>query len=52
MWAAVGLVIGRESLTVNSAPGLPETMTIAAGITGLIAFAMSYFFAWDNGSDD
>jgi hypothetical protein len=49
---AFGLAIGNEELTVTTIPGLTQTMTITAGITGLIAFAMSYIFKWDTSGED
>ncbi|MGA5535085.1 hypothetical protein [Mycolicibacterium nivoides] len=49
---AVGLAIGSTTLTVHTIPGLEETMTITAGITGLIAFALSYVAQWDVSNQD
>ncbi|MBV6760387.1 hypothetical protein [Rhodococcus opacus] len=49
---AAGLLLGNAELTINTIPGLAETMTISAGLTGLLAFAMSYVFDWDTGGDD
>jgi hypothetical protein len=48
---AVGVVVGDGALVegVVGALGLP--MTIAASMTGVLAFVMSYLYRWSGGED-
>lgn len=49
---AVGIIIGSAGLVSGVVAHLGLPMTVAAGVTGLLGFAMSYLFTWDNQADD
>ncbi len=49
---AIG-VAGRDPGLVSGVlDGIGKAMTVVAGLTGLLAFAMSYLFSWDSGGED
>jgi hypothetical protein len=48
---AIGIVIGSPSLASGVTDHLGLPMTVAAGITGLLGFVMSYLFTWDKSDD-
>ncbi|TDD53776.1 hypothetical protein E1286_06465 [Nonomuraea terrae] len=48
---AVGLVAGSPGLVSGAVSALGMAMTVAAGLTGLLGFAMSYLFHWKPGED-
>ncbi|GAB2684687.1 hypothetical protein GCM10027271_53780 [Saccharopolyspora gloriosae] len=48
---AVGIVIGNAALVSGAVDLLGAPTTIAAGVTGLLGFAMSYVFPWTSGED-
>jgi len=48
---AIAIVVGNASLASGAADHLGLPMTVAAGITGLLSFVMSYVFTWDKSDD-
>jgi hypothetical protein len=49
---AIG-VAGRDpGLVSGVVDNLGRAMTVVAGLTGLLAFAMSYLFKWEGGGED
>ncbi|WP_258348597.1 hypothetical protein [Saccharopolyspora gregorii] len=48
---AVGIVVGNAALVSGAVDVLGAPTTIAAGVTGLLGFAMSYVFPWKSGED-
>ncbi|MFC4121039.1 hypothetical protein [Nonomuraea zeae] len=48
---AVGLVTGNPGLVSGAVSMLGMAMTVAAGVTGLLGFLMSYLFHWQTGED-
>ncbi|MFD5317478.1 hypothetical protein [Streptomyces sp. NPDC127098] len=49
---AIG-VAGRDAGLVSGVlDGLGKAMTTTAGLTGLLAFAMSYLFRWEKDGED
>ncbi|MFC4010496.1 hypothetical protein ACFOY2_24935 [Nonomuraea purpurea] len=48
---AVGLVVGDPGLVSGAVSALGMAMTVAAGVTGLLGFVMSYIFQWKSGED-
>ncbi|TMR20798.1 hypothetical protein ETD86_17540 [Nonomuraea turkmeniaca] len=48
---AVGLVAGSPGLVSGAVSALGLAMTVAAGVTGLLGFVMSYLFHWTGGED-
>jgi hypothetical protein len=49
---AVGIAGGDAALVSGAVDGLGKAMTISAGLTGLLGFAMSYLFKWNNSGED
>ena len=49
---AVGIAIRDAELVSGVLDGAGRAMTVTAGLTGLLAFAMSYLFRWDRGGED
>ncbi|SEH01867.1 hypothetical protein SAMN05444920_122118 [Nonomuraea solani] len=48
---AAGLVAGSPGLVSGAVSALGMAMTVAAGVTGLLGFVMSYLFHWQTGED-
>jgi hypothetical protein len=48
---AAGLVAGNPGLVSGAVSALGMAMTVAAGVTGLLGFLMSYLFHWQAGED-
>lgn len=48
---AVGLVAGSSGLVSGAVSALGMAMTVAAGVTGLLGFVMSYLYHWKAGED-
>jgi hypothetical protein len=48
---AAGLVAGDPGLVSGAVSSLGMAMTVAAGVTGLLGFVMSYLFHWKAGED-
>ncbi|MEV4110895.1 hypothetical protein [Nonomuraea sp. NPDC049695] len=48
---AAGLVAGSPGLVSGVVSALGMAMTVSAGVTGLLGFAMSYLFHWKAGED-
>ncbi|MBF8188205.1 hypothetical protein ITP53_21220 [Nonomuraea sp. K274] len=48
---AVGLIAGDAGLVSGAVSMLGTAMTVAAGVTGLLGFVMSYLFHWKAGED-
>ncbi|MER7011574.1 hypothetical protein ABT324_09135 [Saccharopolyspora sp. NPDC000359] len=49
---AVGVLTANAELVSGAANSLGKVMTVVAGITGLLGFAMSYLFRWDSTGED
>ncbi|MCI2420208.1 hypothetical protein MOQ72_22445 [Saccharopolyspora sp. K220] len=49
---AIGVLTGNAALVSGVVDGLGKAMTIAAGVTGLLGFAMSYLFKWQQTGED
>ncbi|WP_190823453.1 hypothetical protein [Saccharopolyspora pogona] len=49
---AVGVVTANAGLVSGVVDSLGKAMTVAAGVTGLLGFAMSYLFKWQNAGED
>lgn len=49
---AAGVLTANPALVSGAVDALGKAMTVAAGITGLLGFAMSYLFHWGNTGDD
>ncbi|MGP3957690.1 hypothetical protein ACTWPT_16945 [Nonomuraea sp. 3N208] len=49
---AAGLVAGSPGLVSGAVSALGLAMTVAAGVTGLLGFVMSYLFHWTAQPDD
>lgn len=48
---AAGLAAGDPGLVSGAVSSLGTAMTVAAGVTGLLGFVMSYLFRWQAGED-
>lgn len=48
---AIGIIVGSGSLASGVTDHLGLPMTVAAGVTGLLGFVMSYLFPWDKSDD-
>ena len=48
---AAGLIAGSPGLVSGAVAVLGPPMTVAAGVTGLLGFVMSYIFPWKTGED-
>ncbi|GAB2879903.1 hypothetical protein [Streptomyces mayteni] len=49
---AVGIALRDGDLVSGVLDGAGRAMTVTAGLTGLLAFAMSYLFRWDTDGED
>ncbi|MEV5538362.1 hypothetical protein AB0L13_16015 [Saccharopolyspora shandongensis] len=49
---AIGVVTANAGLVSGVVDGLGKAMTVAAGVTGLLGFTMSYLFKWQNAGED
>ncbi|GAA4615177.1 hypothetical protein [Saccharopolyspora hordei] len=49
---AVGVLTADPALVSGAADGLGTAMTVVAGATGLLGFAMSYVFRWESTGED
>ncbi|MEO3752289.1 hypothetical protein [Streptomyces sp. B6B3] len=49
---AIGVAGGDPGLVSGAVDTIGRAMTVVAGLTGLLAFAMSYLFSWDSGGED
>jgi hypothetical protein len=48
---AIGIAAGDGAIATGVLDALGLPMTVAAGATGLLAFAMSYLYDWDRQDD-
>lgn len=48
---AAGLIAGSPGLVSGAVAALGVPMTVAAGVTGLLGFVMSYVYHWKTGED-